>query len=604
MALLVSSQSLTKSYSSRPLFRDISITLDDKERTGLIGPNGAGKSTLLKIIAGLVQPDDGALTTRKHLRVAYVPQDEKFPQDKTVAEILASAVGENVEVHERDTRVSIISTELGFEDPDQLSSTLSGGWRKRLSIGCQLIKEPELLLLDEPTNHLDLQGVLWLEQLLTESRLPFVLASHDRTFLENVCNNIVELNPAYAAGYLSVPGDYVDFLLAREQHMAAQANLEQALASKLRREIAWLSRGARARQKKSSARTNEAAKLMEAHAEVKTRNAMDVSVDVEFSASGRKTKELLVAKDISKNMGGRTLFGGLSFALRPGTRLGILGENGSGKTTLLRIMADQLKPDTGSVKRADGLRVVMFDQNRDQLDQTKTLKEALCPSGDSVVFQDRSIHVATWSRRFLFKPDQLRMPISYLSGGEQARILIANLMLMPADILILDEPTNDLDIPSLEVLEDSLLEFPGAIVLVTHDRFMLDNVSNVILALDGDGGTNFYADYEQSQTRGQPQKADVKGSGSQRQGKSDGNGKKEKKRPLSTNEKRELADIEKTIETAEADVTKIERKLTDSSIASNHSALQQVMRDAEDARAKVKALYDRWQDLERRNAES
>lgn len=583
MPPLLSCQSVSKSYSSRPLFREITLILNEDERLGLIGPNGSGKSTLMKIFAGLVSPDEGTVTTKKGLRIAYVPQDEKFPSDKTVHELVLNALPAETDEHMKEAEASIMLSKMEFSSPDQLAGTLSGGWRKRLSLACQLIKNPDLLLLDEPTNHLDLDGVLWLENLLDESRFAFAVVTHDRTFLENVCNRIVELNATYAEGYLSVDGGYSDFLLQREQYMTAQAHLEQAMASKLRREIAWLQRGARARQKKSSGRIREAAKLIDEHAEVKFRNRQDVSIDVDFSATGRKTKELIVVKGIEKTIGGRKLFSGLEFALRPGTKLGLIGPNGSGKTTLLRILAGELQPDSGTIKRADGLRVVMFDQNREQLDQTKSLNESLCPSGDSVIYRDRSLHVATWARKFLFKSDQLNMPISYLSGGEQARILIANLMLKLADILILDEPTNDLDIPSLEVLEESLEDFPGAVVLVTHDRYLLDNVSNATLTLDG--GTR------EAPAQQKPTKAPMAVAAPKRRG-------------LSTNEKKELETIHTKIENAENEVTRIEAQLSDPNIASNHIRLQQIMSEANDAKRKVEALYERWEDLEQRAKES
>jgi len=598
MALLLSCQSVSKSYSSRPLFRDISLSLDDDERLGLIGPNGSGKSTLLKLFAGITSPDGGTITNRKGLRIAYVAQDEKFPPEETVEEVLLKALPDDTDEHYREAKVAIIMTQMDFESGDKKAGELSGGWRKRLAIACQLIKDPDLLLLDEPTNHLDLEGVLWLENLLNEARFSFVLVTHDRTFLENVCTRVVELNAAYADGYLSVSGGYSDFLVNRQEYMVAQANLEQALASKMRREIAWLQRGARARQKKSSARTKDAGKLMDQYAEVKFRNNQDTSIDIDFSASGRKTKELVVAKHIGKSIGGRLLFDDLSFALRPGIKLGLLGRNGSGKTTLLRILNDQLAPDNGTIKRADSLRVVVFDQNREQLDQTKTLKEALCPSGDAVVYQDRSIHIHTWAKRFLFKSDQLSMPISYLSGGEQARILIANLMLRPADVLILDEPTNDLDIPSLEVLEDSLEEFPGAVVLVTHDRFLLDNVSNHLLALDGNGGSGFFSDYAQYEAHSE--KEERKRS---KQGK-DGGSDSKKRTGLSTNEKKELTEIGLKIEQAEREVVKVESRLTDPKVAANHLRLQEIMKEVDYSRRRVERLYERWQDLEKRQQEA
>ncbi|HEY9793101.1 MAG TPA: ABC-F family ATP-binding cassette domain-containing protein [Candidatus Obscuribacterales bacterium] len=612
MAPILTCQSITKSYASRPLFRDVNLAIEENDKLGLIGPNGAGKSTLLKIMAGITTPDDGKITGRKGLRTAYIPQDEKFAAEKTIGEILSDSIEGDVEIHERETRVNIMATRMGFPDIAATASTLSGGWRKRLSIASKLITDPDVVFLDEPTNHLDLDGVLWLEKMLNDGTFPFVLVTHDRTFLENVCSRVVELNQIYADGCLVVNGKYTDFLVAREEYITAQAHLEQAIASKVRREIAWLQRGAIARQTKAQARIDEAGRLIDALAEVKFRNAQNASVEIDFNASGRKTKELLVGKHLEKSMGGRMLFHNVNMVLSPGVRLGLIGANGSGKTTFLKVIDGQLQPDKGTIKRADALRVVVFDQNRDQLDQTQTLRRALSPVGDTVTYQGRPLHVSTWAKKFLFRSDQLDMPISYLSGGEQARILIANLMLRPADILILDEPTNDLDIPSLEVLEESLQEFAGAVVLVTHDRFMLDSVSTLILALDGKGNAAYFADYPQWQNSpfardsvrpGSASTAPAGGSplmqaGSLRSS-TDASPQSERKK-LSTNEKRELNNIEQTIETAENEVKKLEAKLTDPTIASNHVKLQEIMQQVHDAQEKVHRLYERWQDLEAR----
>lgn len=608
MAVLVNCQNLSKSYSSRPLFRDISFTIDDKERLGLIGPNGSGKSTLLKIMASLVEPDQGEVISRKYLKTAYVPQDSKYDPELTIREVMLKATkGFDVS----DNKIEATLSRVGFIDADTSVRNLSGGWRKRLALAEQLAKEPDFLLLDEPTNHLDLEGVLWLEELLKSAPFSFVVISHDRNFLENVTNRTIELSAVYKDGFLSVKGPYSQFLEARQEYMKAQAHEEQALASQVRREIAWLQRGARARQTKAQGRIRDAEKLMESFEEVKFRNNQTSSVGIDFNASGRKTKELLVCKGIAKAFGDKKLFSNLDLVFSPGHRLGLLGTNGSGKTTLLKILAGELNPDKGEVKKADNLQIVWFDQNREQLDQKLTLRQALCSSGDSVVYRGRSIHIASWSKRFLFKPDQLNMPISYLSGGEQARILIARLMLMPADILILDEPTNDLDIPSLEVLEESLEEFPGAVVLVTHDRFMLDNISTQLLALDGSGGTRFYADYAQwvSTYKNAGGKDDdaVSRTGSKAdarirdsEGKQEGSAVSTRLRPLSTAEKKELAQMSEKIEQAEIKLEEARKGLEDSAVATNHVKLQERMDEVHRLEEVVNGLFMRWQELEAR----
>jgi ATP-binding cassette subfamily F protein uup len=597
MSLLLNCQKLSKSYRSRPLFQNLSVSFEEGERVGVVGPNGAGKSTLMKIICREVEPDEGSITMKKELRVCYLAQEDEFSESE-VGEVLQNAVAcLKLEEHEADNRVDKQITQFCFVDRSQKVSTLSGGWRKRLAIARELIKEPDLLLLDEPTNHLDLEGVIWLEKLLQQARYSLMLVSHDRQFLENVSTRIVEVNPGYEDGCLSVKGTYSDFLMAREEYFKSQANLEQALASKVRREVAWLMRGARARQTKSSARIKDAAELFDSLAEVRERNTQNSKIGIDFDSTGRKTKELLVTKGLHKALGGRTLLNKLDLVLRPGTRVGLLGANGSGKTTLLRMLTGQLEPDKGTVKRADGLRIVWFDQNREQLDQSLTLWQSLCPAGDAVVYRDRSIHVSTWARRFLFKQDQLHMPISHLSGGEQARILIANLMKEPADLLILDEPTNNLDLPSLEVLEESLLEFPGAVVLVTHDRFMIHEVPNIILALDGKGGADYFADYSQWENFIEAQEDEK--AAKEKSARSEA---RERARGLSTSEKKELLEIADRIEKAEATVAKLQEAMTDPTVASDHEKLANMQKEVDDAQRAVEKIYKRWEDLERRQA--
>ena len=360
---------------------------------------------------------------------------------------------------ERAARVAIMLGRAGFLDPDAVVAQLSGGWRRRLSIARELIRRPDLLLLDEPTNHLDIEGVRWLEEILLANRGASVIVSHDRYFLENVCTRIAEVNRIYPDGVFTTSGKYSDFLEKREDYLESQAKEREALANLVRREIEWLRRGAKARTSKSKSRIANAGEL-----QVKLADSLDRArvgtADIDFTGTGRRTKRLVTAEHIARGFGDRMLFRDVSFALGPGMRLGLLGANGSGKTSLLKILAGEAKPDAGTVEFADALRIVYFDQNREQLEPEVTLRRALAPAGDSVIFQDRVIHVASWARRFLFRQDQLELPVGRLSGGEQARVLIARLMVKPADLLLLDEPTNDLDIPTLEILEESLLELP------------------------------------------------------------------------------------------------------------------------------------------------
>ena len=603
MAPLVSCQSISKSFGARPLFTDITLGIEADEKLGLIGPNGSGKSTLLRLLASEDKPDAGEITRRRALRLVYLPQEDRFAADMTVDEVINAALQDDpLEDYERDAQRSIVLAAAGFESGEQIVSTLSGGWKKRLAIARALACRPDLLLLDEPTNHLDLQGVLWLENLLKNATFAFVLVSHDRYFLENVTNRIVELNRAYPEGYLSIKGNYSEFLTQKEDFLAAQQHRQHALAGQVKREIDWLRRGPQARTTKAQYRIDAAHELIGELAEVKYRNSQDKSVTIDFTASGRKTRELLVAKGIGKTLGERRLFAGVDVTLMPGTKLGLIGANGSGKTTLIRLLTGQLEPDTGSIKRADGLRIVLFDQNRAQLDRTLSLRNALSPNSDYVEYGGGKVHVTSWAKRFLFRPEQLDSPVGGLSGGEQARILIANLMLQPADLLVLDEPTNDLDIASLEVLEESLQEFTGALLLVTHDRYMLDNVSNELLALDGQGSAAYFADYAQwEQLRAKPSEpANVKANGAKAPAAPKPSGAA--LRRLNTVEQRELAGMEDTIMTAEGDVEARQAALSEPSVFADHVKMQDALKSLEAAQARVTALYARWEELEARRA--
>lgn len=497
MAIIISAQGLYKSFGVRPLFKNISIGISEGDRIGLIGPNGSGKSILLKILAGLESYDDGELAVSKSFRIAYIPQEEFFEEGATVHSVLISSFTDShLEDYEKEIEALMICDRLGFDNPEQLAKNLSGGWKKRLAIAKQLILKPDLLLMDEPTNHLDLEGILWLESYLKEAPFAYFVISHDRYFLEHVSNRIIEINKRYPEGHFNSQGSYSDFLEKSEEFHLGQAQHKEALANRVRREVEWLRRGPLARTTKAAARIKGAHQLIEDLAEVKYRSQVQ-KVRIDFTTSDRRTKKLVLAEGISKARGGKPLFSGLDLLLSPGTRLGLLGPNGSGKSTLLQIMKGSLQVDGGTIERADHLKVVYFDQTREQLDNNLTLKKALSPDGDQVIYRGKPVHVATWAKHFLFNAEQLGTQLKDLSGGERARILIARLMQQDADLLILDEPTNDLDIPTLEVLEESLLDFPGALVLVTHDRYMLDHVSNQLLALDGKGGAEYYADYAQ-----------------------------------------------------------------------------------------------------------
>ncbi|MFN2268558.1 MAG: ABC-F family ATP-binding cassette domain-containing protein [Desulfonatronovibrio sp.] len=596
--LLVSCSDISKSYAEKPLFSDLNLGFHAQERTGLIGPNGSGKSTLLKIMAGIVVPDTGQVIPKGDVRLVYLSQSEDFSFNQSVEQALWEVLPDKHPDPDMFAKISKIADQAGFRSLDTQVSTLSGGWIKRLSIVRALIQEPDLLLLDEPTNHLDIEGIVWLEKTLVRPDFTFVLVSHDRAFLENVTNKIVELNKLYPDGFLEVKGNYSLFLEKREEFAASQGKLEQALANKTRREIEWLRRGPKARTTKARYRINAAHALQDELGEVRSRNQNNKAAGIEFSATGRKTKKLLQAQGVTLERENRTLFGNLDIVLSPGSCLGIMGSNGAGKSSLLQILSGDILPDDGKVLRADGLKIVYFDQGREQLDQDKSLKDALCPSGDQVVFQGRPLHVVSWAKRMRFTPEQLPLPVSRLSGGEQSRLLIARLMLETADVLLLDEPTNDIDIPTLEILEQSLSEFPGAIVLISHDRMFLNNLCDKLLFLDGQGESTYFADISQCLD------ALVRQKKAQQSSSESGEVKKSRSKParpgkMSYKDQLELESIEKDIEKAEQTVAGLKQEMN----------LPQVMIDAEKleglcarlslAEEHVQKLYERWDELEK-----
>ncbi len=601
-ASVLTCESITKTFGARPLFEGLSFGLSEGDRVGLIGPNGSGKSTFLRILAGIEEADSGVRALRRGTRLGYVPQDPVFPPGLTVEEALTEALADDTaEDFEKSMRVAITLGRAGFNDPGQAVEILSGGWRKRLAISRELVREPDVLLLDEPTNHLDVEGILWLEEILkNEPRGAYVVVSHDRWFLEHVATRMLEIDQRYPDGLFQAPGKYSDFLVKRDEVLRNQAEYQASLANRVRREVEWLQRGAKARTTKAKGRINEAERLIDELKEVKERTGVTATarVGLDFNASDRKTKKLLVAEGIAKSFEGRKILSGLDVKLTPGVRLGLLGPNGSGKTTLLSLLDGSLEPDAGTIDRAEWLKVVRFEQSRETLDRSLTLRRALAPDGDSVLYQDRTIHVAAWAKRFLFRSEQLDTPVSRLSGGEQARILIARLMLRPADLLILDEPTNDLDIPTLEVLEESLLEFPGALVLVTHDRYLLEAVSSVVLALDGEGGAQYYADYAQWEQRRSDSQSSSKSASRPQASPPKPAGKDDKTRKLSYKDKQEWEQMEAKILGAEDALAAAQKAVEDPVVATDSAKLQARCAELETARKEVERLYARWAELE------
>ncbi|MCM2277364.1 MAG: ABC-F family ATP-binding cassette domain-containing protein [Oligoflexia bacterium] len=623
MSILVNAHQLSKAFAARPLFDGISFSVESQERIGLIGPNGAGKSTLLRILAGQISPDSGTLSFQRGLRVGFLEQVPRFSSGGTV---LSSVLEGARDPHDGEeiARAYEILSHLSLDDGEAPVDRLSGGWRKRVALARELLRRPDLLLLDEPTNHLDIESILWLEELIARAAFATVTITHDRLFLQRVSNRILELDRRNPGGLLSVAGDYADFLETKQDRLAAQEKQEERLRNTLRRETEWLRQGAKARTTKQQARIQRAEELKQSVEELAYRNQA-ATARLDFQAAEKNPRKLIEAQGISKAYGGRTIIPRLDLLVTAGSRIGLLGPNGCGKSTLLRMLLGEETPDTGTVMRSEHLKVAYFEQNRESLDPELTAMRTVCPLGDTVEFRGARIHVKSYLTRFLFTYEQMGMAVGKLSGGEQSRLLLARLMLQEANLLVLDEPTNDLDVATLDVLEEVLAEFGGAVFLVTHDRYFLDQVARKILAFgqaeDGKPeivaftGLAQWEDWHERQERlrarlaARPRTTAVAAPVAQRESSRPADehtaptaAREQRtpavKRKLSYKDQRDLDMMEGNIQKAEARVAALEAESARPEVATDAVRLAELSRELSAAHAEVDRLYARWAELE------
>jgi ATP-binding cassette subfamily F protein uup len=457
------------------------------------------------------------------------------------------------------------------------------------------VRKPDLLLLDEPTNHLDVDAILWLEELLARAPFATLTVTHDRVFLQRVANRILELDRRNANGLLDVRGDYATYLRVKEERLATDAQRELSLRNQLRRETEWLLRGAKARSTKQQARIQRAGALETEVGQLSERNRAQ-SVRLDFQDSGKNPKRLIEAKGIGKAYGANVLFSHIDLLVTPHSRIGLLGPNGCGKSTLLRTLLGTEQPDTGEVFRAENLQPVTFEQGRESLDPDSTVARTICPEGDHVEYRGALVHIRSYLDRFLFKEEQRDMKVSRLSGGEQSRLLLARLMLKKTNLLVLDEPTNDLDLATLQVLEDCLADFPGAVILVTHDRYFLDRVTNRILAFGKDekgrGTLTALAGLDQWEAWF----AERKGAAPARRTAAKPSARK---RRVGFKEQRELDGIEARVQAAEAARDALRDESEHPDHASDALKLVAILAALEEKQDEVDRLYARWAELER-----
>lgn len=602
---LVALHRLAKSFAGRQLFTDISFGLEDGTRTGLVGPNGAGKSTLLKLIAGLTSPDEGQITRKKGLRLGVLDQTPQFAPGATILSSLLEAD----DPHDGE-RLALAMMWMGRLELTRFGeqfpvTQLSGGWRKRLALARELVRDPELLLLDEPTNHLDVSSILWLEEFLSSTPITQLMITHDRLFLQRVANRILDLDPRNPHTLLITNGTYDEYLETKAQEVAALERQEQVKRNTLRREKEWLARGSLARQTKQSARIENAGKLSEDVDQLREKNAQR-RVALEFAGQEKGPRRLIDAEGLGKRHGDQLLFEGVDLVITPQTRLALLGDNGCGKSTLVRVLLGLEPASEGRVRQAEHLKFAYFEQGRETLKPELSVLKNICPEGDYVNLHGQFVHVRSYLNRFLFTGAKAEQLVSKLSGGEQARLRLAQLMLEPAQVIVLDEPTNDLDTDTLDVLEDALRDFPGAVLLVTHDRYFMDAVCDQILAFPPNGSRKRpltrFASYFQWE-RWWREQMDAQEAEAKRAAKAESSAEPtpaaKPRVKMSYKDKFELENMESTILTLETEIETLSAQASDPAVLADHARLSDVHSRLASRQAELDAKYERWAELER-----
>ncbi len=601
MSILINAHKLAKSFTARSLFEGISFGIESGDRIGLIGPNGAGKSTLLKILAGRMTTDEGTLSVQRGLRVGLLEQNPQFTEGATVHSSVMEGSVDPFE-WEEIARAQMLMSKLSLtEDPETPIDKLSGGWKKRVALARELMRDPDLLLLDEPTNHLDVESIMWLEDFIAGAKFATVVITHDRLFLQRVSNQILELDRRHKDGILKVPGDYATYLELRQHLMTAQETAETKLRNTLRRETEWMRRGAQGRQTKQQARMKQHGDLEQQVADLGDRN-QNLKVRMDFQSAEKNPKKLIEGKGISKSYKGRVIVPLMDLLITPKSRIGLLGPNGCGKSTLIRMLTAGEQPDTGSVYHAEQLQIAYFEQNRESLDPNLNVINTICPLGDYVDYGDTKVHVKSYLTRFLFTYEQMDMPVRKLSGGEQSRLLIARLMLKRANVLILDEPTNDLDMATLDVLQDVLQEFNGAVLLVTHDRYFLDQTTNQILAfgldLKGKKVVERFAGLAQWENWQATQAQIVEAAPTPEAPVPSPQTGKGGKKKLSFKDQREFDGMEAKIQKLEAELAIMTAESQKQEVVANGKRLVELSEEMGKTQSEIDRLYARWAELE------
>jgi ATP-binding cassette subfamily F protein uup len=619
-----------------PLLDHASLTVEAGERVALIGRNGTGKSTLLKILSGELAPDAGTIWREPGLRTGRLTQEAALSANASVFDVVAEGLGElqslvtdyhhaAVRVAEEGTadalaalgrcqhalderdgwrleeRVELVLDRLSLP-ADALVQTLSGGWRRRVLLARTLVAQPTLLLLDEPTNHLDIDAIEWLEDFLADYTGALVVVTHDRAFLERLATRVVELDRGRLTSW---PGDYPTFLRKKSEWLDAEATANEKFDKRLAQEEVWIRRGVKARRTRDEGRVRALIAMREQRA---ARRELPGQVRLQVDAAERSGQMVFEADHVSKTYEGRFVIRDFSTRIMRADRIGLIGPNGAGKTTLLGLLIGTVEPDAGELRRGTNVEVVYFDQQREQLDPERTVVETVADGNDTVTVGGVTRHVYGYLEDFLFPPERARSPVKSLSGGERSRLLLARLLTKPANVLVLDEPTNDLDIETLELLEQRLVEFQGTLLIVSHDRRFLNNVVTSTLVFEGDGRVGEYlGGYEEWQRvragAAVPPAAAMEKAVTAAASAPVPAAPAVKK--LSYQERRELDALPERIEATEASLADLEHAIASPEFYREDKAtITSALERLESVRAEREALYRRWHELDARNSGS
>jgi ATP-binding cassette subfamily F protein uup len=595
---LVSLDQVTVAFGHLPLLDRVSLQIDSGERIALIGRNGAGKSTLLRVIEGSLPPDSGSVWHQRGVRASRLEQDVPLSSQRRVFEVVHDGLVAHVDEDDwqREQRVRLVLSRLALDGGVHVDS-LSGGWRRRVLLARALVGQPDILLLDEPTNHLDIEAIAWLEDFLSTYRGAVIFVSHDRVFLERLAARVVELDRGRLT---SSPGSYATFIRRKDEALSAEAAANDRFDKKLAEEEVWIRRGIKARRTRNEGRVRALLAMREQRA---ARRETLGTVRLQLEATDPSGKMVFEARGISKAYGETAVVREFSARVMRGDRIGVIGPNGAGKTTVLRLLIGELEPEGGDIRRGANVQIAYYDQQREQLNPERSVIDTVGDGNDTITVNGHSRHVMGYLQDFLFAPERARSPVKALSGGERNRLLVARLLTRPANVLVLDEPTNDLDLETLELLEEQLLEWPGTLLLVSHDRRFLDNVVTSTIAHEGDGRwqeyVGGYTDYERQRPAPAARMATAASAASAAPSAPNAlSAASAPRRKLSFKEQRELASLPDRITTLEEEQRTLEARATAADFYKEGAAIRDVLARLEAVGNELHVAYERWLELE------